>query len=485
METEHTSKTTSHNREHSPVPPLYIGLVLGLLVGGVVSGGLLFGLTAFSQRPLLGVFLISLVLFSAFVALVLYVLAQWHREFQIMWSEQMERWQALNIQQVRTQVEERFNTLGQHYLTQVKESMTRVSREVAALRLQETLSISWLETLYHAFTLLGEAESEEELYENIVTAFAMLDGYTQVLLLLGQDELGPLRLVAALGIPKESLGHWLHQPWRPPLWGVVAPALAKRKPFFVQEDARESRSFQEEFPWPIMGDRALALPLLGIQSLQGVILLVRQGEPSLPNQLHIRLLEMLALFAGRILENWQLVRGVQTHIAELLTVQSITKTLISAPSLESLVQHLSEEITAILGPCSLALILREDVASRRVYTAPPMSEEEATFVDWRVVQWVCEASQPVFYTPGRVGENVGDLIFESSGPAMAVPLEGIEHPLGVLVVATQMPGHTFEEPQMVGVRTIANTAVVGLYALRFREQALPLKSSSEEDVLNS
>ncbi len=474
-----TSKKTSHHQGRSSLDALYVGLTLGLLLGGSAAGVGVFVLRVAPHGFPLLLIIVLLLLMVVLVSVFLVALARWRRELQAMWTESMERWQESNIRRVGAQVGEYLSTLEQRYLEQMSESMTRVGLQVAELRLKETLGISWLETLYHAFTLLQEAENEEALYENIVTAFAMLDGYTQVLLLLGQDELGPLRLTAALGLPQESLNRWLHQSWRPPLWGVVAPALAKKKPFLVQEDASEMRSFKEEFPWPVVGDRALALPLLGTQAVQGVVLLVRQGEPPLPNQLHIRLLEMVALFAGRTLENWQLVRGVQTHIAELLTVQSITKTLISAPSLEALVQHLSVEITSILGPCSLALILREDVSERRMYTSPPMPMEEATFVDWRVVQWVCEASQPVFYTPGQVGEDVGDLIFESSGSAMAVPLEGVDRSLGVLVVASQMPGHVFEEPQMVGVRTIANTAVVGLYALRFREQLTSVPGKME------
>jgi len=464
-----TSITTSRQETRSFWRTLLAGLTAGVLLGGLLVGGLLYTFSLFTLTQAALFYGSSLFLsFLLSIVILFYVLSRWRRELLHQWIAQLERWQEANIQQVNQHVSRYLDSLEQRYLQRMDESMTQVSQQVAELRLKETLGITWLETLYHAFTLLSEAEDEASLYENIVTAFAMLDGYTQVFLLLGRDELGPLRLVAALGLPQDVFTTWLHQPWRPPLWGVVVPALAKRKPFWVQEDPEDSRSFKEEFPWPIIGDRALALPLLGLQSVQGVVLLVRQGEMPVPTQLHLRLLEIIALFAGRTLEDIQLAKGVQAHITELLTIQSITKTLISAPSVEALVRTLSVEITSILGPCHLALILLEDMGGRRVYLAPHVNREEALFVDWRVVQWVSEASQPVFYTPGQVGEDVGDLMFESAGPAMAIPLEGPERPLGVLVVASQIPGQVFEEPHMVGVRTIANTAVVGLYALRYR-----------------
>ena len=355
-------------------------------------------------------------------------------------------------------------------LTLLGDSLALMSRGMQELRLQDAAGVTWFESLYHIFQLLSEAETDEQLYEHIVTAFAILDGYTQVVLLLGRDELGPLYLVSALGMPPEVLTEWSGRPWRPPLWGVVAPALAKGKSFSAHEQPHSERSFKEEFPWPVRGTHITAIPLKGIESIQGVVLLARTGEPKVMTQVQTRLLDIVALFAGHTLESRQLARGVQTHITELVTIQSITRAMISATSLDTLVSTLGMEIGTVVGPSSVALILAEELETRQVHYAGAveLEEELLTTANWRVVQWVLEAGQPVFFNPGEVGEDVGDLMFETSGRAMAVPLEGPDRVLGVLVVVAQVPGRTFEEPQLVGVRTIANAAVVGLYAIRYR-----------------
>jgi len=361
-------------------------------------------------------------------------------------------------------------SLVESHVRQLKESLATMVQDVNELRTHEASGVTWLETLYHIFQLLGEAETEEQLYENITTAFAMINGYTQVMLLLGSDELGPLYLVAALGLPQPALQEWQGRPWRPPLWGVVAPALAKGKSFSAREDVGVERSFKEEFPWPIQGDRITAVPLPGMEGFQGVVLLVRSGAPRLSAQWQMRLLEMVAHIAGLTLESKQLVKGVQSHITELVTIQSITRTVVAVTSAEDLASTLGAEINAIFGPTYVALVLREE-EQFQVYYADPKGlsrvHDKGAFIDWRVITWVQEAAQPLFFNPGEVQEDVGSLMFESEGRAMAVPLEGHEGILGVLVVTAQSPGQVFEEPQLVGIRTIANAAVVGLYAIRY------------------
>jgi len=357
-------------------------------------------------------------------------------------------------------------------LARLDDSLSLMHENVKEIHLQNAAEVTWFESLYHIFQLLSEAETDEQLYEHIVTSFAILDGYTQVVLLLGRDELGPLYLVAGLGLTPDILAEWKGRPWRPPLWGVVAPALAKSKPFSAYEDPTSERSFKEEFPWPVQGNSITAIPLKGMEGVQGVVLLAQSGDMRRLTQVQMRLLDIVAIFAGHTLESRQLARGVHTHITELVTLQSIARAMVSAPSMDALVKTLGAEISTVVGPSSVAVVLNDEDLGMQVYYASPLDSEDEQakedIVDWRVVNWVLEAGQPLFFNPGQVGDDVGDLMFESAGQAMAVPLEGHDQILGVLLVVSQVTGEVFEEPQLVGVRTIANAAVVGLYAIRYR-----------------
>ena len=407
---------------------------------------------------------VGLLLWLIGVFLFMFLMLWWQR-LQEFVNHVEERWFTDAMQRL----EERLTQVTLAHISQLAESLASMRESVDQLQRAESPHIRLQETLYHAFLLLSEAEDEERLCENIVTAFATLAACEQVMLFLGENELGPLTLMAALGLPTEVVQEWRGREWRPPLWGVVAPALAKRRAYGFHVRGAVEGHQPHEFPWEIRGDRLLALPLLGIQSIQGVVVLVQEDARVIQNQPYIRMLEMVAQFAGRTLENLRLARAAQEHMAELVTIQSITRSLALVRSLEEMLTLLSAEIAQIAGPAYVGLILAEDIPVKRVRTSfPPDAPEYPCLmeqIDWRVIRWVFNAAQPVFYTPGQVGDDVGNVMFEVSGQVMAVPVEGRDEMLGVLVVASR-DERMFEEPHLVGVRTVAGAVAVGLLAVR-------------------
>ena len=438
---------------------LFLGL--GILFLARLAVGSLQAGVPFTARLNILVAAVGIGLWAS-LALLFISMISWRRRMDRLAQEVERYW----LDDAIKKIEHRLEEVSVNYLERLTESMASVQQSVAELKLRDAAGVTWLESLYHVFTLLNEADDEDQLCDNISTAFAMLDGYAQVMLFLGEHELGPLFLVSGIGLPPEVIEEWQGKPWRPPLWGVVAPALAKRKPFV----AEKSDTMDMEFPWEVKGDYIVALPLVGINTLQGVVVLVYAQNTRPRGQIQTRLLEIVAWFAGRSLEGLRLVKGLQEHMTELVTVQSLTRSVVFASSLEDILTLITREITGIAGPSDVALILAEDMDAHRVRCAlDPDSEEYQALmesIDWKVVRWVHEAVQPVFYTPGHVSRDVGDLMFETTGKVMVVPLEGKEEILGVLIVRAREPDRMFEEPHLVGVRTIASAAVVGIYAVR-------------------
>ena len=405
----------------------------------------------------------------------------WSRHMESFWQYLESSWLDGVFQEIGARVAE----TTEYHFQRVADSLASVRESVYELQAQDTHRIGWQETLHHVFLLLNEADDENQLYENIVTAFAMVEPYATVMLFLGEHELGPISLAAGVGLPQHVLEEWKGKPWRPPLWGVVAPALAKRRMFAlnVQETGEEHPA--NEFPWPIDGDYVVALPLIGISTLQGVVVLAYKGAVT-QTPSRMRLLELVAWFSGRTLESLRFARSTQEHLAELVTIQSLTRSMVTARSLDEIVHLLQREIVGITGKADVAFVLEEDLLRehfRTVYPPDtPAYRRLVEAIDWRVVHWSFNAAQPVFYTPGQTSDDVGDLLFEAAGQVMVVPLEGRDETLGVLIVVTQERDHLFEEQHLIGVRTVAGALVMGIYTLRYdalrREHHPTVKVSS-------
>ncbi len=462
--------------EHNTAPSKLSRLVqLGFFVLAVLGVGILFvaGVTwqspasiSWTVRDVVRLaILLSLVLWIVALFLFLFMVLWW-RELELFLRRVEQRW----FGEALEHIEERLSQASVEQLNHLASSLASVRESVDELHRTRSSDVGWQETLYHAFLLLSEAENEERLYENVVTAFVTLTSCEQVMLFLGENELGPLVLVAAIGLSPAVMEEWKGKEWRPPLWGVVAPALAKRRPYSFQVRHVEGGQQPHEFPWEIAGERLLALPLVGIQTIQGVVVLVDSDGARTQSRPHIRVLELVAQFAGRTLENIRLARAIQEHMSELVTVQSLTRALASASSLDEMLAMLDGEIAQIAGPSYVAVILKDDIPKRRVRTSfPPNAPEYPCLmerIDWRVVRWVYDAVQPVFYTPGEVDEDVGNVMFETSGTVMVVPIEGREATQGVLVVVSRDDHRAFEEPHLVGMRTVAAALAVGLAAVQ-------------------
>ncbi len=404
--------------------------------------------------------------FWALVTFLLVLLYLWSRHLELFWQYLERTW----LETVLDEIGHRVAETTEHHLRRVTDSLALVRESVYELQAQETHHIGWQETLHHVFLLLNETDDEGQLYNNIVTAFAMVEPFATVMLFRGEHELGPISLVATVGLPQEVIEEWRGKPWRPPLWGVVAPALAKRRIFALNIQEEGSEHSGNEFPWPLESAYVVALPLLGISTLQGVVVLAYKS-PIVQSPSRLRLLELVAWFSGRTLESLHLARSMQEHLAELVTIQSLTRTLITAQSLDDIVRLLQQEIVGITGKADIALVLQEDFPQEAFRTAHPADtpgyRRLAEAIDWRVLRWSYNAAQPVFYTPGQISDDVGDLLFEATGQVMVVPLEGRHETLGVMVVVNQEPNHLFEEQHLIGVRTVAGALVMGLYTLRY------------------
>ncbi len=429
---------------------LLSGLLLALGMGGISRLGS--GLSPLGIGLLVGLW-VGVLLVAINVVFWWYVTSR-------LWPRWQTQWEHMLLETVGPRVA---HTV-ERQLQAVLRSVDSLQASVTALGHRESTDTFWMETLYHVFRLLTEAETEAQLCQNVVTAFSILGDYTQIALFRGENELGPLVLTAGAGIPESVLNEWQGKPWRPPLWGVVAPVLAKRKPYALNVSEVEA----QEFPWEVHGTYVEAFPLVGVRRIQGAVVVVRETEPSQADAIRTRLHEITAWLAGRSLESLNLAQELQEHVTELVAIHSLTRSLIYATSVMEMLEILQKEITQITGPADVAVVLQEDLSHHRVRTlyAPDSAEYQAlmTDIDWRVLRWALQAVQPVFYTPGQVGDEVGDVMFEISGRVMVVPLEGKEGALGVLVLRSRLATHVFEELHLVGVRTIVPAIMLGLYA---------------------
>ncbi len=416
--------------------------------------------------------------FWAMVTFLLVLLYLWSRHLELFWRYLEHTW----LDTVLDEIGNRVADATEQHLQRVTDSLALMRESMYELQAQDAHHIGWQETLHHVFLLLNEADDETQLYDNIVTAFAMVEPFATVMLFRGEHELGPISLVSAVGLPQAIVEEWRGKPWRPPLWGVVAPALAKRRIFALNVQEESSEHPSNEFPWPLESGYVVALPLLGISTLQGVVVLAYKG-PVVQSPSRLRLLELVAWFSGRTLESLRFARSMQEHLAELVTIQSLTRTLVTARSLDEIVRLLQQEIVGITGKADIALVLQEDFPQEKFRTAHPADtpgyRRLAQAIDWRVLRWSYNAAQPVFYTPGQISDDVGDLLFEATGQVMVVPLEGRNETLGVMVVVNQEQDHLFEEQHLIGVRTVAGALVMGLYTLRYDALRSEHRSSVE------
>ncbi len=446
---------------------LWLGVGAGwLLVGGVFSALVLWSSRrVIPEAPLLArvpsavLLSIGLGLWVIVLGILVNVLF-WRHLLDKMWPQWQHQWEKAFVEDLAPRLVRNV----EQQIQDVLRSMDSLQASVNALGRREGADSFWMETLYHIFRLLTEAETEVQLCQNVVTAFSILGDYTQIALFRGENELGPLVLMAGAGIPESVLHEWQGKPWRPPLWGVVAPVLAKRKPFALNLAEVEA----QEFPWEVRGSYVEAFPLLGVRRIQGAVVVVRENEPAQVDPTRTRLHELTAWLAGRSLESLYLAQEIQEHVTELVAIHSLTRSLIYATSVGEMLEILHKEIAQITGPADVAFALNEDIEARRIQTlyAPDTPEYQALVadIDWRVLRWAVQAVQPVFYTPGQVGEEVGDVMFEISGRVMVVPLEGKEGAMGVLVLRSRLATHVFEELHLMGVRTIVPAITLGLYA---------------------
>jgi len=417
-------------------------------------------------KPIDDYFQIATGSLALLAVMLLAALVLWQRNITAFLAELRHRLLLVGMEDL----EQRMPDSAWREFSQLSHTFNAMMESLTALMAQSSEKVQQVHTLARAVALLGEAARHEDLYEEAISAFLVLDKYSQVFLLVGEDELGPLQLMAARGVPLDVLARWRGVPWRPPLWGVVAPALASKSPHVVERCTEEGRPRPGEFPWEIAGESLAILPLMGLTGLQGVAILVKEIPFGFSSQVQFRLMEMTALYVARTMEGAHLVRNLEEHMTELVTLQAVTRAVVTARSVPQILEAISQDVADVAGPSDVALILASDMNSQHFHSAlaPESPEYQALkeAIDWDVVRWVHSAGQPVFYMPGQVVDDIGDLLFESSGQAMVIPLEGRDETLGVLVVVSREEGPVHEESHLIGMRTVANAIVIAIYGLR-------------------
>lgn len=422
--------------------------------------------------------------FLAVAVISLLLLLFWRRDVMDYLHQMAQRLVLVGM----ADVEQHLPAVPWRDLRELESAFTKMTAGVRDLLSQSEEKVTQIHTLHRATMLLNELMEEHDLYEEVVAAFLALDHYTQVVLLVGEDELGPFRLAAAHGLEQASLTRWRGMSWRPPLWGVVAPALASKSPHVVEYSKEEKRPRPGEFPWEVRGESLAVLPLMGLTGLQGVVILVKDVPFGFSSQVQFRMMETVAVHIARLLEGVRLVHNVEAHMAELVTLQAVTRSVVTASSLSQMLRTIAQDVADVAGPSDVALVLPKDIHSKRLHTVlPPDSAQcRALYarVNWDVIRWVYDAGQPVFYNPEEVGEDIGDLMFRSSGRVMVIPLEGQDEVLGVLVVAARGEEREYEEPHLMSMRTIANALVVGLHSVRLHQQEHALRLGVARTLVN-
>ncbi|PKO23786.1 MAG: hypothetical protein CVU38_02260 [Chloroflexi bacterium HGW-Chloroflexi-1] len=315
--------------------------------------------------------------------------------------------------------------------------------------------------LFQASAELGRTLDLDESSHTAAEAIYGLGGLAYVVILVGRGELGPYTCGAVRGLPGEVTARMYGKDYPVPLWGVMARALVSRQPLVIDDVVAQHRPQPGEFDWDV-GGSMLLFPVTGANEPSALIIVGTQEPRQLGAGSLGDMVFALARIAGHSILNAQLYQEATRSREQLVTLQMLSRVMASAPNIEAVFDVVIREASEIMGGSPAWLYIRDsEIGEEQLYGRPGMTSPELwAGVNQDAVAWVLRAGQPIFYDPEQ--PLAPSPILVDSGMAMCVPLEVNDDAIGALVVLSRDRRRVFIENDMVGLRTLANSAAAAL-----------------------
>ena len=313
--------------------------------------------------------------------------------------------------------------------------------------------------LTEASAELTRASDLQEVLAASADALCAIQAVSSAIILVGRGELGPYRCLAAKGMPAADARRLMRTEFPLPLWGVLARALVSRRELIISEAVGEARPQPQEFDWDY-GESLLILPASSPQGLATIVLVGGRRKDTFGAGPVRDYLLTLARMAGLAILNSALHGELATIQERLVTLQVSSRELISGVDANTALQTIVSEAAELkqegaawlhlVGQSGGKLRLHSRSGARAVELWSPVHDE--------AVRWVMEACQPIFFDPQYPLSQSPRWVH--SGPALCVPLETMDEPVGALLVSTGHTDNMYIEEDMVMLRVLANHAAV-------------------------
>jgi len=349
-------------------------------------------------------------------------------------------------------------------LREVATSLNYLAQQLEGQSTKMQAQVRQSNYLFQASAEMGRTLNLDESLQTAAEALYGLGGLSYVVILAGRGELGPYTCRAARGLAAEDLGRIVGRDYQIPLWGVMARSLVSRQLLVIDDTVVQGRPPAGEFDWDV-GRSMFLFPVCGENEPTGLII---AGSPRVGQSGVDGFGDMafaLSRIAAHSILNAQLYQEATRFQEQLVTLQVISKVVASATDSEVLLGVVVREAGELMGGSAAWLYLHDPAEESKLYKWPTTLRSELwTTVHQDAVSWVLRASQPIFYDPQQPLSR--SPILANSGPAVCVPLEAGDEPVGALVVVGRH-GRVFFEDDMIVLRTVANGATAAYRVTRF------------------
>ena len=313
--------------------------------------------------------------------------------------------------------------------------------------------------LVEAGAELGRSADLQEVLATSVEVLCASEGVGSAIILLGRGELGPYQCRAARGMPLAEARRLMRREFPVPLWGVLARTLVSRRELIISNSSGEPRPQSQEFEWDY-GESLLIHPACSLQGPAVVVLVGgRNGDSFADGQARDHILT-LARMTGLAILNAALHKELAQIQERLVTLQVTSRELTTLVDTSTALQTVVSESAELKRDGAAWLHLPDPLggALHLHSRSGGRAGELWSMVHDEAVRWVMEACQPIFFDPRHPLSQSPRWVH--SGPALCVPLEVMEEPVGALLVSSGHPESMYIEEDMVMLRVLANHAAV-------------------------
>lgn len=230
--------------------------------------------------------------------------------------------------------------------------------------------------------------------------------------------------------------------------------------------------FDSEFEWITEKDynNLLAAPLIDEEEVYGILFTVQEVEFKRGD---LRTLNTLATQASFLIKKNQLFEKMQRNVAELSTLQRISKTINSTLNLDQVMELAIDVIVGTMGVSSCAVMLVEEKDKKLSLEASRgLLQDQMDNLDIDSCPFVADVlktNKPIVYNevPDEIKEQMGLAELKST---IAVPLQLRNEVIGVIIAINTLMTHSFNEDDERFLTTLANQVAIAIENARIYNQ---------------